>query len=216
MRIAVKFAENDKRIAVKFGDGIEISEGVFDRGYSEGYTEGYNTGYAEGEASGGSDFPTQEFFAKTCKELVMSGVTILGAYSFYQYNSLETVYLPDVTEIASMAFNTCANLSTVIMGEGLITIGGSGTSVFSSCPKIVSLEIPSTVETIGWNAFTGCTNLETVTFLGKPTTIGSLFNSTVLPSSVKTINVPWSEGEVTGAPWGAPSAKINYNHTRGD
>ena len=28
-----------------------------------------------------------------------------------------------------------------------------------------------------------------------------------------TINVPWSEGEVAGAPWGATGATINYNYT---
>lgn len=186
-------------------------------GYESGYTEGYDAGYAEGEASGGggSDFPIEEYFAKTATELTLTGVTKLWAYTIYQQNVLEALYLPDVTVLDSSAISTCSNLSTVVMGEGLITIGGAGASVIVSCPNIKSLEIPSTVETIAWNAFIGCTNLETVTFLGKPTTIGTTFNKTIFPTSVKTINAPWAEGEVEGFPWGATNLEnINYGYVK--
>lgn len=184
-------------------------------GYTKGYTEGYDAGYAEGEASGGSDFPVDEYFAKTATELTLTGVTKIWAYTIYQQNALEALYLPDATVLDSNAISTCSDLSTVVMGEGLITIGGAGTSVIVSCPNIKSLEIPSTVETIAWNAFIGCTNLETVTFLGKPTTIGTTFNKTLFPTSVKTINVPWAEGEVEGFPWGATKLEnINYGYVK--
>lgn len=187
----------------------------YESGYTKGYTEGYDAGYAEGEASGGSDFPVEEYFAKTATELTLTGVTKIWAYTIYQQNVLEALYLPDATVLDSGAISTCSNLSTVVMGEGLITIGGAGTSVIASCPNIKSLEIPSTVETIGWNAFTGCTNLETVTFLGKPTMIGTTFNKTIFPTSVKTINVPWLEGEVPGFPWGATNFEnINYGYVK--
>ena len=172
-------------------------------------------GFKKGKAiGGGSDFPVNDFFARTATEIALTGVTTLGQYSFYQYNTLETVYLPDVTKISGGAISNCSKLSNVVMGEGLITIDGAIPTI-SSCPNIKNLEIPSTVETIGWNAFTGLTGLETVTFLGTPKTIGSQFSSAVLPPSVITINVPWSEGEVAGAPWGATSAQINYNYTGG-
>ena len=166
-------------------------------------------------SGGGSNFPVKDFFARTVTEITLTGATKIGQYSFYQYNTLKTVYLPDVTEISSGAFNGCANLSTVIMGEDLITIGGGGTSVITGSPNIKSITIPSSVKTIGWNAFTSCTGLETVTFLGKPESLGSAFDSAVLPTSVKTVNCPWAEGEVAGAPWGATYATIHYNH-KGD
>ena len=209
-------------IAEKLALIAENEQKVYDKGktdgtaegYQSGYTEGYTAGYAEGEASGGggSDFPANDFFSKTATEITMTGVTILGQYSIYQYSTLETVYLPDTTNISSNAIFNCSNLSNVVMSEGLITIGSSG-NVFSACPNIKNLEIPSTVESIGRSAFTGLAGLETVTFLGTPKTIGTGGGTTVFSASLKTIYVPWVENDPTapaGAPWGATGATIIY------
>lgn len=80
--------------------------------------------------------------------------------------------------------------------------------------------IPQGVETIGSGIFGGSAyRTQKVTFLGKPTNInanaflykannkGSMLNLTE-------INVPWAEGEVPNAPWGAVNATINYNYNR--
>jgi hypothetical protein len=32
-------------------------------------------------------------------------------------------------------------------------------------------------------------------------------------ANITTINVPWAEGAVENAPWGATNATINYNYT---
>ena len=53
---------------------------------------------------------------------------------------------------------------------------------------MVSLTFEGTPENIGASAFAGCNNLTT-------------------------INVPWAEGAVANAPWGATNATINYGHT---
>lgn len=163
----------------------------------------------------GGSFPVNEFFARTATELTLTGATKLGQGSLYQCTTLEKLYLPDVTEISSGAISGCTNLSNIVMGENLVTIGGTATSAIAGSINLKSLTIPSSVKTLAWNGLTGATGLETVTFLGKPELIGSVFNSTALPTSVKTINVPWAEGEVSGAPWGATSAQINYNY-KGD
>ena len=58
--------------------------------------------------------------------------------------------------------------------------------------------------------FNCCNGLATVTFKGTPNSIlSSVFLSC---SNLKTINVPWAEGAVANAPWGATSATINYNY----
>ena len=63
------------------------------------------------------------------------------------------------------------------------------------------------------NNITSISSVETITFKGKPYEISSFaFESSF---SLTTINVPFSEGEVSGAPWGATSATINYNYTGG-
>lgn len=78
--------------------------------------------------------------------------------------------------------------------------------------------IPHLVETIGNCVFGGSGfKTKTITFRGTPTTIlPEAFLSGGSVASMRdlvTINVPWSEGEVANAPWGAVNATINYNYT---
>lgn len=82
---------------------------------------------------------------------------------------------------------------------------------FWGCTGITISEIPAGVTTIGNSAFTGCTGIKSLTFKGTPTSIpGWCFGDN---SNLKDIYVPWSEGDVANAPWGASSATIHYNST---
>ena len=82
---------------------------------------------------------------------------------------------------------------------------------FASRSRIETVTIPDGVGTVVNRAFHTLTYLHTVTFKGKPTSIYSA--AFVNCNDLTTINVPWSEGEVGGAPWGATNATINYNYT---
>ena len=64
---------------------------------------------------------------------------------------------------------------------------------------------------INTGAFKSCDSLSTVTFLGTPTLIADTAFSRC--SALTDIYVPWSEGAVANAPWGATNATIHYNHT---
>lgn len=71
------------------------------------------------------------------------------------------------------------------------------------------LTYPFKIICIGSNASYSCETLITVTFKGVSVIIASdAFDSCVMT----TFNVPWSEGEVANAPWGAVNAEINYNY----
>ena len=92
------------------------------------------------------------------------------------------------------------------MPEGLTTIGDSAFEKSG----LTSITVPSSVTTIKYNAFGSC-DLISVKFKGTPTSIHSMaFNGC---TNLTTINVPWAEGEVANAPWGATNATINYNYT---
>lgn len=60
-------------------------------------------------------------------------------------------------------------------------------------------------------AFYNCANLTELTFEGTP----ALIHQTAFSgcTNLTVINVPWSEGDVANAPWGAVNATINYDYT---
>ena len=67
------------------------------------------------------------------------------------------------------------------------------------------------ITNIGFGVFANCTGLTSITFEGNPKTIhSSAFNGC---SNLTTIYVPWSQGQVANAPWGASKATIIYDYT---
>lgn len=167
-------------------------------------------GFKKGKASGGGGGADVKYLENRYAEVDLQEATRIKAYCFYMDNTIESISMPKVTAIDNYAFQGCSKLRTVILPEGLVSVG---LYAFSGCSLAESLVLPSTLQTIGGNAFISY-SIRTVTFRGKPQSIGISY----LPAftdSVTIINVPWAEGEVAGAPWGATSAQINYNYTGG-
>ena len=78
--------------------------------------------------------------------------------------------------------------------------------MFQNCTSLTSITLPSNLN-INAFAFADCTSLTSITFQGTPTNIdeyafGACENLT--------INVPWIEGTVSGAPWGAENSTVIY------
>ena len=87
--------------------------------------------------------------------------------------------------IRDYLFFGCTNLALTSLPSGITSISNYA---FGSCSSLVSLTFEGTPEHIGDGAFAGCDNLTT-------------------------INVPWAEGAVANAPWGATNATIHYGYT---
>ena len=165
-------------------------------------------------------------------EVNLPNVTKIKKYGFYQDSSLINITMPNVTSIGQYAFQNCSNLALTKLPSGITSIGSyafsgcsklaltelpSGitiidSSVFYSCTNLAIKEIPSGVTRIEGSAFYNCKGLTEITFKSKPSSINNSFS---VCTNIKTINVPWAEGEVSGAPWGATNATINYNYTGG-
>ena len=160
------------------------------------------------------------------------GITNIDNGTFNNCTRLTSIEIPDsVTSIGDSAFNNCTRLTSINLPDGIISIG---TIAFSGCTSLTSINLPDSVVSIGANAFkncTGltsieipagissmnnifiaCTSLKMVIFKGKPTTLSSSVFYDCKQSDL-IINVPWAEGEVANAPWGATKATINYNYT---
>ena len=86
-------------------------------------------------------------------------------------------------------------------------------SAFYACENLALTSLPKGITSIGYYAFAHCTGLTSLTFLGTPTSIASSAFQNC--TNLTTIKVPWAEGAVANAPWGATNATINYNYTGG-
>ena len=138
-----------------------------------------------------------------------SGLTSIGDYVFDGCTNLALTSLPSgLTSIGVRAFSNCKNLALTSLPSGLTSIGNY---VFDGCTNLALTSLPSGITSIGSSAFYNCTKLTSITFTGTPTSIGSSAFSGC--TNLTTINVPWAEGEVANAPWGATNATINYNYT---
>lgn len=93
----------------------------------------------------------------------LAGAKSIGAYAFYQCESLTSVVIPDsVTNIYMYAFSECTALKSVVIPNSVSMIGEGA---FSECTSLENIEIPASVYSIAGNAFGGCKNLKTVTVL---------------------------------------------------
>ena len=81
-----------------------------------------------------------------------------------------------VEEIENAAFNAQGLITKVVISEGTKIIGDTA---FSQCRGLQTVEIPSTVTSIGSLTFERCSNLSSIIINNK-------------------------EGSIDGAPWGAP------------
>ena len=220
-------------ILTSIADAIREKAGTSDTmAFPDGFVEGING------ISGGDEDPLVEQFRRVCTRdkntpitSIPEDITSIGSSAFYQCTNLALTSLPSgVTSIGNNAFYQCTRLAltslpsgvTSIPYEGFMnsgikisqlppqvtTIGAEG---FRQCNNIKTMVFPASVSSIGSWAFFSCDSLTSVTFEGTPKNI----NNSAFQTNLKltTINVPWAEGAVANAPWGATNATINYNYT---
>ena len=137
------------------------------------------------------------------------GLTSIGEGAFTGCTSLALTSLPaGVMSIGNGAFYGCSNLALTSLPAGVMSIGDD---TFRGCTSLALTSLPKSLTSIGHSAFAGCSNLTSITFKGTPTTIASsAFDGC---TNLTDIKVPWAEGAISGAPWGATNATITYNYT---
>lgn len=133
-------------------------------------------------------------------------VTSIGENSFYGCESLESVYISDITSWCNISFgNSYSNplyyadylyLNGELITELVIPGGVTTISDYAfSCKNIVKVTIPDSIISIGNYAFYRCSNLESITIPNSVTIIGknafyycSSLESITIPNSVTIIN----------------------------
>jgi len=122
-------------------------------------------------------------------------------------NMAEPLLPRELSAINSRAFYGNTVVAYTSLPDAITYIG---TGAFSGCTSLGLVKLPKSLDTLGNASFRGCTGLTELTFQSKPTFIS--INAFSVCDNLVTINVPWNEGEVANAPWGATNATINYNY----
>ena len=149
-----------------------------------------------------------------CDKLVYANipnsVTYIGFYAFASCSRLQITELPNgITYIGDSSFTSCQSATLTSLPNELTEIG----KYAFQASGVAFSEIPGGTKRIGGAAFSNCNGLSTITFMGIPEYIAA--NAFEGCTNITTLNVPWAEGAVANAPWGATNATINYNHVEG-
>lgn len=117
------------------------------------------------------------------KAVTMANATDINSNAFYACTGLTSANFPNVKTVYSSAFNN-SGLTSISFNK-LITLGSNSdySGIFESTP-MTSISIPSTIQTIGLYALSY--------------------------SSIKTITVNRKTNAISGAPWGATNATVNW------
>ena len=117
-----------------------------------------------------------------------SGVTSIGKSVFKELKNLKEVTIPEtVTSISDNAFEKCIRLEKVnfqeLDADGVLTLGSY---IFFDCFSLVSVNLPSGIESIPVGAFAECVSLKTITI---PNTVVALYqNSFYGCTALETVN----------------------------
>lgn len=119
-------------------------------------------------------------------------VTEIDSLSFYQCSNLTSVTIPNsITNIGFRTFQGCYNITSATLPNSLTSIENA---VFASCSALTNITIPDSVTSIGVYAFEHCKKLTSIIIPDGVTSIGDgAFNgcgkltSVTIPASVTSI-----------------------------
>ena len=172
---------------------------------------------------------------------IPSSVTSIGNWAFSDCSALTSINIPSsVTSIGPSPFSGCSSLTaftvdannpnycadgcmlfnkektTLICASGsqkTYNIPSSVTSIgwyaFSDCRSLTSINIPSSVTSIGQSAFSGCSSLTSINIPSSVTSIGEYaFHGC---SSLPSINIPYSVTSIGGKAFASCSSLTSIN-----
>jgi Flp pilus assembly protein protease CpaA len=89
--------------------------------------------------------------------IIPSSVTEIASSAFRSCRNLSSITIPNsVTEIGHSAFAYCSSLAEITIGNSVTTIGRSA---FYGCESLTSITIPNSVKVIGVGVFANCSML---------------------------------------------------------
>lgn len=125
-------------------------------------------------------------------KIELFGISGVSKYQFSAplYKNVTAVELTDspITILLDYSFSGCSGLQNIddVISQAIVLSNGC----FLNCTGLTEVTFTTTPVSISSSAFTGCTG-------------------------INMIRVPWSEGHIGGAPWGAENATMVYDYSGG-
>ena len=135
------------------------------------------------------------------RELNLPLLTSTGSYAFIDCTSLEKVRMDKLTSVGTGTFQQDSHLSEVILPRASTIMNAA----FYSCSSLKKLDLPSATQ-IRSNVIPGA--LEELNIGPNISSIAT--DAFRYAGAGLVINLPVAEGVISGAPWGAVNAVINY------
>lgn len=183
-------------------DSGSCGANAFWRLYSDGTLEIYGTGTMEST-------PWLEYgYEKQIVRLNISeGITSIMEYCVSGAENLVSAILPDsITVINLNGFRNCRNLILEHLPAGLNRLEYCA---FYGCNSIAITKMPVGLVYVGDYQFRECFGLQKIYFYSTPVIKKDAF---LRCNNLTDIYVPWAEGEVAGAPWGADISTSGAKH----
>lgn len=137
---------------------------------------------------------------------VNDDLTEIGDYAFATCANLTSATFTKVTKIVKYAFASCRSLESISLPE----VKKIETNSFNSCP-LKSVSMPK-IEVLGADEdvlgiFNGCYNMTTINI---PSTIKSIGKNAFKNTNITTINIDKPANSIPGEPWGATGALVYW------
>ncbi len=143
-------------------------------------------------------------------------VTSIGNRAFQSCSNLTSIIIPNsVTSLGDAAFLSCSKLSIIIIPNSVTSLG---TGVFYSCTALTSATISNSVTSLSDYMFWSCSNLTSIIIPDSVTSIGddafygcSSLTGIIIPNSVTSINSSTFQNcsSLTSATIGSSITNIN-------
>ena len=140
---------------------------------------------------------------------VNGDLTKIGQYAFDYCDQLTSATFTKVTKIDGSAFNDCPSLESISLPE----VKEIERLAFAYCSSLKSISMPK-IEVLSsdssyWGIFDYCG----MTTINIPSTIKSIGKTAFERSKITTINIDKPANSISGAPWGAAGATVNWTGT---
>ena len=123
------------------------------------------------------------------------GVKKISDGAFQNCTGITSIVIPDsVISIGGSTFSGCTSLAEIVIPDSVTSIGGYA---FSYCTSLTEIVIPDSVTTIGESAFSGCASLAEIVVPDSVTEIGEYAFSGC--TSLSKVKLPKN---LTGINWG--------------